>query len=311
MRFKTLFFIFIFLISVVLLNSRVMVQLHSKAVIKSDIIYMKDIASIYSNYSNLKDKVEKIIISKGKSIDSVDRKTIYMKLINNGINGFKVVGAKQVEILKGKKRVSNSLMKKKIENYIRSRFGYASDIKIIYQKIPDIKLPSGGKIVLQRYGKGFSNSYLLKVLLIKNGKIIKQDFAQVYVKIWAKIPVATKFIRRGKILTSSDFRWEIREINYGNYDFAGNSSQIIGKKALYSIGSGNVIRNKVLSNKISVKRGEIIRIMVRMNGISISTIGKALTSGIKGQMIKVVNLKSKKKLEGKVIGENLVEVFVL
>jgi flagella basal body P-ring formation protein FlgA len=272
---------------------------------------MKDIASVYSNYSNLKDKVEKIIISNGRRIDIVDRKTVFMKLINNGINGFKVVGAKRVEILKGKKIVSDSLMKKKIENYIKSQFGYASDIKITYQKIPDIKLPSGGKIVLQRYGKGFSNSYLLKVLIIKNGKILKQDFAQVYVKIWAKIPVATKFIKRGKILMRGDFRWELREINYGNYDFAGNSSSIIGKKALYSIGSGNVIRNKVLSSKISVKRGEIIRIIVRTKGIRISAIGKALTSGIKGQMIKIINLKSKKKLEGKVIGENLVEVSVL
>ncbi len=308
MKLKISVFIIILLLSLSV-NSQVMVQLHSKAVIKSNVIYLKDIASVYSNYGNLKDKVENIIVSMSDNTSNIDRKTVYLKLINNGINRFKVVGAKSVEILKGIKRISNTLMKKRIKKYIDSQFPFASDIKVVYQKIPDIKLPSGGKLVIQRYGKGFSNSYLLKVMLLKNGKVIKQDFAQVFVKVWAKVPIARRFISRGKILSLKDFKWEIREINYSNYDFAKSSSEIVGKKVLYSIGSGNVIREKVLSSKVSVKRGELVRILVRMKGIKITTIGKALSSGVKGQTIKIINLKSKKKLIGKIIGENLVEVL--
>ncbi len=300
----------IFLFFIVILSANVLVQLKYNTVPAGNVLYLKDIASVYSNYESLKEKVENILISKGKLPDKIEKKTVYQKLINYGINHFNVTGPNQVLILKKRAKTNNLYLKKKIENYVKEQFPYAITYKITYQKIPEIK-NKDGVIKIVRYGKGFSNSFLLKIYRIKNGKILSQEFAQVFVKVWAKVPVAKNFIPRGKIINLSDIKWEIREVNYSNHKFVKDPNELIGKKAKYSINPNNVITNNLLMNKVIVKRGDIVKIILNYKYIKVVSLGKAITGGELGKNVRVLNIKSKKILMGKVIGDDIVEVSVL
>ncbi len=307
---KFILFSTIFLLFLGFLSANVLVQLKYNTVPDGNVLYLKDIASVYSNYESLKEKVENILISKGKLPDKIEKKTVYKKLINYGINNFNVTGPNQVLILKERAKTNNLYLKKKIENYVKEQFPYAITYKITYQKIPEIK-NKDGVIKIVRYGKGFSNSFLLKIYKIKNGKILSQDFAQVFVKIWAKVPVAKSFIPRGKIINLSDIKWEIREINYSNHKFVKDPNELIGKKAKYSINPNNVITKNLLMNKVIVKRGDIVKIILNYKYIKVVSLGKAITGGELGKNVRVLNIKSKKILMGKVIGDDIVEVSVL
>ncbi len=307
---RILLFSILFLFFLGFLSANVLVQLKYNTVPDGNVLYLKDIASVYSNYESLKEKVENILISKGKLPDKIEKKTVYQKLINYGINHFNVTGPNQVLILKKRAKTNNLYLKKKIENYVKEQFPYAVTYKIAYQKIPEIK-NTDGVIKIVRYGKGFSNSFLLKIYRIKNGKILSQDFAQVFVKVWAKVPVAKNFIPRGKIINLSDIKWEIREINYSNHKFVKDPNELIGKKAKYSINPNNVITNNLLVNKVIVKRGDIVKIILNYKYIKVVSLGKAITGGELGKNVRVLNIKSKKILMGKVIGDDIVEVSVL
>ena len=262
-------------------------------------------------YDSLKQKVENILISKGKLPDKVEKRTVYTKLINYGINHFNVTGPNQVLILKKRAKSNNLYLKRRIENYVKQQFPYAASYKITYQKIPNIKNLNEGRIKIVRYGSGFSNSLLLKVYRVKNGKILSQDFAQVFVKVWAKVPVARHFIPRGKLINLSDVKWELREVNYSNHKFVKDPNELIGKKAKYSINPNNVITKNLIMNKIVVKRGDIVKIILNYNYVRVTTVGKAITGGELGKSVRVLNIKSRKILIGKVIGDDIVEVFVL
>ncbi len=307
---RKLFFI-LFLIITSFLSANVLVQLKYNTIPQGNVLYLKDIASVYSNYESLKEKVENILISKGNLPDKIDKKTVYMKLINYGINHFNVTGPREVLILKKRAKSYNIYLKKRIEEYVKQQFPYATSLKIAYQKVPEIKAFKGESVKIIRYGKGFSNSFLLKVLLVKNKNIVEQKFAQVFVKVWAKVPVAKHFIPRGKIIGLSDIRWEIREVNYSNHRFVKDPNFLIGKKAKYSVNPGNVIVENLLMNKVSVKRGDLVKIILKYNFIKVTSVGKAITSGELGKLIRVLNLKSRKILMGKVVGDDIVEVSVL
>ncbi len=308
---RILLFSILFLFFLGFLSANVLVQLKYNTVPDGNVLYLKDIASVYSNHESLKEKVENILISKGKLPDKIEKKTVYQKLINYGINHFNVTGPNQVLILKKRAKTNNLYLKKKIENYVKEQFPYAVTYKIAYQKIPEIKNTDDGVIKIVRYGKGFSNSFLLKIYRIKNGKILSQDFAQVFVKVWAKVPVAKNFIPRGKIINLFDIKWEIREINYSNHKFVKDPNELIGKKAKYSINPNNVITNNLLMNKVIVKRGDIVKIILNYKYIKVVSLGKAITGGELGKNVRVLNIKSKKILMGKVIGDDIVEVSVL
>ncbi len=303
--------LFSLLILTSFLSANVLVKLKYNAIPEGDVLYLKDIASVYSNYEGLKEKVENILISKGKLPDKIDKKSVYMKLINYGINHFNVTGPNEVLILKKRAKSYNLFIKKKIKAFIKEQFPYAVSLKITYQKIPEIPNENGGIVKIQRYGSGFSNSFLLKVLRIKDRKVVEQKFAQVFVRVWAKMPVAKHFIPRGKIISLSDIKWEIREVNYSNHQFIKDPNLIVGKKAKYSVNPGNVLVRNLLMNKISVKRGDLVKIVLNYNFIRITSVGKAITGGELGKLVRVLNLKSRKILMGKVVGEDIVEVSAL
>ena len=58
----------------------------------------------------------------------------------------------------------------------------------------------------------------------------------------------------------------------------------------------------------SVKKGEKVNLIVRKNGILLKTVGTAVESGIRGEWIRVMLKKSRKKIMGRVAKSGVIEV---
>jgi len=85
-------------------------------------------------------------------------------------------------------------------------------------------------------------------------------------------------------------------------------ASFVGMRAKISIPAGQVIRASMVEEIPLVERGDRVTILLQSPSFHISTVGRAEGDGVKGQIIKVVNLSSRKRVHAEVIGEKLVKV---
>ncbi len=60
---------------------------------------------------------------------------------------------------------------------------------------------------------------------------------------------------------------------------------------------------------VLVHRGDLVTIVYRSTGLTLTTRGRALSAGAGGEVIKVFNVQSKRTVEGEVNGPGLVTVM--
>lgn len=129
------------------------------------------------------------------------------------------------------------------------------------------------------------------------------------IKIFKKVIVLTQPIRRGEIFDSNLIKFENRDISTLRSGYLTDPLTIAKQQATRNLNSGAVINQSNFRKPKLVKRGEKVVIKVSSNNLNISMAGIALMDGIKGQNIKVKNIKSKQIVQATVINPRLVAVM--
>jgi len=130
----------------------------------------------------------------------------------------------------------------------------------------------------------------------------------VHVHAYTDVLVAKHPITRGEMITKSHLIFERHDV--GRY-YAGvytDMKNLIGMIARRPIKNTAVITAQMVKPRLLITRGEIITIIAEGNGLKIRTAGKALMDGKHGQVIRVVNNRSGRKLFGEVIARSTVRV---
>jgi flagella basal body P-ring formation protein FlgA len=84
--------------------------------------------------------------------------------------------------------------------------------------------------------------------------------------------------------------------------------EVLGKRTRRAIGAKVPLRADFIELPPLVKRGDLVTIIARSNGLKITTLGQVKKKGRLGDRIPVVNLDSKKILHARVIDSNTVKV---
>lgn len=122
--------------------------------------------------------------------------------------------------------------------------------------------------------------------------------------VLADVVVPRQTMRAGSILKSEDLRVDGRSIN-GMVD---NLSSAIGKEARVALYAGRPIRREDLTAPATIQRNQIVPLIFENLGLSISTGGRALDRGSPGDLIRVMNISSRKTLFGRVLPNGSVDV---
>jgi len=85
-------------------------------------------------------------------------------------------------------------------------------------------------------------------------------------------------------------------------------SHYVGKELTRTIYSGTEIRDRDLQEPLLVKRNSPVTMIYRVGRLEISTNGRALSEGAKGDIVRVMNMDSRQAVEGRVTGAGLVEM---
>lgn len=86
------------------------------------------------------------------------------------------------------------------------------------------------------------------------------------------------------------------------------ADELSGTRASRRIGAGTPIRPDLAERPPAVQRGDRVRILARSPGLEISALGEVRTPGAVGNRVRVVNVDSGKRLDGRVLDSDTVAV---
>jgi flagella basal body P-ring formation protein FlgA len=133
-------------------------------------------------------------------------------------------------------------------------------------------------------------------------------YSVVPVKAFKNVVVLTKPMRRRDIFTADTLATEARDISGLPPGFIVNTADILNKQASRNLSAGMVLNKLAIEEVTLVKRGDRIKIESGQGGMSISTMGVAMSDGVNGERISVKNSSSQRVIQAVVVGAGVVSV---
>jgi len=133
-------------------------------------------------------------------------------------------------------------------------------------------------------------------------------FIPVKIHIYATVIVAKKPLSRGKIVTYDDAIKKSVDINSIRGSYFTDSSKIIGMKLTRAISADMPFTSASLKRQKIIRRGQQIRIIAKTKFLNITMHGKALMDGAEDDIIRALNTKSDRIVEGRVTSMGTIEV---
>jgi flagella basal body P-ring formation protein FlgA len=120
--------------------------------------------------------------------------------------------------------------------------------------------------------------------------------------------VLTRPLGRGDVLKASDLAIERRPKTEVRGDFASSIADAVGRAARRQLRAGEVLRTADLMKPDIVQRNETVTLVYEVPGLVLTMRGKALESGAEGDTINVLNIHSKRTVQGTVSGPGQVTI---
>jgi len=293
------------------------VTVKTKARVKSEKIFLRDIAIIKGPDSALKKDLSEVYIAKapspGQSIN-IRKDYITRRLQITGLP-LSLAGwslPRMVKVTRESQIIKRKLIKKIFKDYLTVNTAYRErDWELV--KLQTGKLPClpAGSLTYKIVPCPSANPSRLTLIIYffvdgveaGNVRVIGQ------INLFEKILIAAQTIEKGQVIRDSDVK--MARFNLSRLRQPGLSSpeQAVGQVCRrVRILPGEPILSRDLSKRIDVKKGDIITIMVDAGTLRVSTIGKAKKDGAIGDRIPVLNLDSKKVVTARLVSPNLARV---
>jgi flagella basal body P-ring formation protein FlgA len=145
------------------------------------------------------------------------------------------------------------------------------------------------------------------ILFKVDGRLRKNMSVRGHLEVLAPVVVATGDLRKGTILTPQHLTTAVHDIgNLKNPCLDGKD--IVGKKLTRSVRADSVILLPHVDFPPMVRKGELVRIILKKGTLLLTANGVARTDGKQNQTIRVQNTSSQKILYCRVTAPGLVEV---
>jgi flagella basal body P-ring formation protein FlgA len=125
-----------------------------------------------------------------------------------------------------------------------------------------------------------------------------------------EVAVTTRQLAAGAIVKEADLAVERRPKAKVGSDALGSAHDAIGFAVRSGMRAGTPLRRTDLMKPQMVHRDDTITLVYEVPGILLTTRGKALESGAEGDVINVLNVESKRTIQGTVTGPNRVSILV-
>ncbi|MGH8194582.1 MAG: flagellar basal body P-ring formation chaperone FlgA [Woeseiaceae bacterium] len=122
--------------------------------------------------------------------------------------------------------------------------------------------------------------------------------------------VARRSLPRDHVLLAEDLLAEQRDVSRLVGGYVSEPEEIVGQRLKRRLVSGTVISAGMLQERIVIRRGQSVTLVVTNDALSIRMAGTALTDGSLNERIRVENTTSERVVEGIVRSAQYVEILV-
>ncbi len=122
------------------------------------------------------------------------------------------------------------------------------------------------------------------------------------------VPVLSARKARNEVIRKADIEWQGMRKKKIRRDTIFDAQSLIGMAARNTIRPGRPISQRAVRRPVLVAKGNLVTINLNSRFMSLSAQGRALSDGGRGDVIRIVNTRSKKIIEAKVVGPDRVSV---
>jgi len=152
----------------------------------------------------------------------------------------------------------------------------------------------------------YSNPWGKSSFLVEKGG--KRFWVRVDYLVKRRVAVARCEIPRGTVVCSQDVAERVMWLSPKNASDAVDLSEAVGKVVKKSIRRGEVLSAKYLAEPLLIKRGELVKVLLKSGSIEIEAVAKAMRNGKLGETVLLKNISSGRVFSGVVVGPKEVVV---
>ena len=291
--------------------------IHKSSLVNEKMIHLGDISQIKGENLHLNQKLSSIVIGRSPLPSNsryIDKEYIEVRLRQNKINpsGVKVHYPEKIEVCRDYLRVSKGKITEIMRNYIFKEIPWDRDtVKIKRINVSsDLVLPKGDvtyEVTPLKYWN-FVGSKSIPVIFRINDAYKKKIWVGVEIEVLTDVVVSSKRLNRYRIASKEDLRLEKRDMARVPRNVITKLEEVVGKRIKRRIDVGSIITADLLDLPPVIRRGDMVTITVETDILKITTLGEARKNGLEGEMIKVLNIASRKEVYGIVMDPKTVKI---
>lgn len=122
------------------------------------------------------------------------------------------------------------------------------------------------------------------------------------------VPVLARAVLPGAVIQHSDIAWKkVRQVSLAG-NIVAQPEEIVGAVTRRPLAANRPLRTTDLKPNLLTTRGDRVTIVATTANMRLTATGIAMQNGADGDLIQVTNTATKKIVQGRIIGPNLVEV---
>lgn len=180
----------------------------------------------------------------------------------------------------------------------------------IYQRSLDLLLPGE-----EQAGIGIENLIFIPYqnrfsaqVVASAGNRVERRVLSGTISVTARLPVLVRSVNPGETIGARDVGWQQFPYDNRHGDLILDEADLIGKTPRHRVAINRPLRTRDVHRPYLIEKGSLVSIVLRTARMSMSTRGKALDDGARGDVIRVANARSNKIIEGVVTGSDTVDV---
>lgn len=134
-------------------------------------------------------------------------------------------------------------------------------------------------------------------------------FVSGWVDVFDQVVCASRDIGRGEVIDESDLVLEKMNLARTPGDLMFDLDAVKGTQARTPIGKGKYVRESMIEDVPMVRKGDVVKIIARSGLLTVVTTGVSRENGSMGDQIQVESSESNKRMAGRVVGRQTVDVI--
>jgi flagella basal body P-ring formation protein FlgA len=149
------------------------------------------------------------------------------------------------------------------------------------------------------YGQLSQNNFTVKISCSSPKKWAVR--IPVKVQVFKQVVITTQHISKDMPINGAELKLQRQDVSQIGDAFYESIDDLTGLVAQKNIASGSVLKHHMVKQPTLVYRGQMVKMVIEAPGLTIEGTGIAQNDGIKGQLVKVKNVRSNRVVDAMVV----------